>query len=189
MRKRSENNRIDPSVREILLLLAGGVFLAASFAMPGLPIIAKPFLDAKREQEQKQWEKYNLWRLRQVIKRLETQRVIEVAEGEVKITEKGKKQVLKFQLEDMELTKKTDGKWRLVLYDISDFKKNQREIFRTMLKKLKFLRIQKSVYLTPFACEREIEYLRQMFNIGKEVVVLKVIGIEHESEYRKYFGI
>jgi hypothetical protein len=58
-----------------------------------------------------------------------------------------------------------------------------------MLKSLKFLRLQKSAYITPFICDDEIEYLRQFFNIGNEVIVLKITGIENEQVYKRYFGI
>jgi DNA-binding transcriptional regulator PaaX len=157
--------------------------------MPGLPIAIKPFMDEKRKRDEKEWEKYNLSRLRKLIKRLETQKVVEIVGEEVRITNKGRQRILKYNLEDMELKKITDGKWRVIIYDVANLKKYQRDIFRRMLVKLKFLRIQESVYLTPLVCDKEIEYLREMFNVGKEVLVLKVKEIENEQVYKKYFGI
>ncbi len=181
--------KIDPRVKDILMLLGGGAFLAASLIMPGLPIVLKPYLDHKRKNEEKEWEKFNLFRLKQVIKRLEKQKDVEIIGGLVKITKKGRKKLLKFDLEQMELKRKTDGKWRLIIYDISNLRKPQRELFRDMLKKLKFLRLQESVYLTPFICEEEIEYLKQIFDIDREVQILKISEMEYEDEYRKYFGL
>mgnify|MGYP001619974877 CR=1 FL=1 len=193
MIKDSKNNNkeelINPKVRNVLLFLGAGAFLAASVIMPGFPIVLKPFMDEKRRRDEKEWEKYNLPRLRKLIKRLETQKVVEIVGEEVRITNKGRQKILKYNLEDMEIKRKTDGKWRVIIYDVANLKKYQRDIFRNMLDKLQFLRLQESVYLTPFICDKEIEYLREMFDVGKEVLVLKVKEIENEQVYRKYFGI
>lgn len=190
MRKlQNEEKRINPKVKDVLILLGAGTFLVASIIMPGLPLVLKPFLTEKRRREEKEWKKFNLWRLRQVIKRLAKQKLVEITDEVVKITEKGRRRLLKFNLEEMELKRKTDGKWRLIIYDIANLRKEKRELFRSMLKKLKFLRLQESVYLTPFVCEDEIEYLRQVFGINEEVLVLKVSGIENEQVYKDYFGL
>lgn len=184
----------DPRVKEILVLLGIGTFLAASIIMPGLPIALKPFLDAKRKREMNEWGIFNTWRLRQVLKRIHQQKLVEIVEknGEqiVKITEKGKKKLLRFNLDKMELKNKNwDGKWRIIIYDILTDKRGEADTFRKTLKRLKFLRLQRSVYLTPFKCYDEIEYLRQVCNINREVQILTISGLENEKAYREYFGI
>lgn len=185
----NKETKVEPKVKDILLLLGAGTFLAASMIIPGFPTIAKPFLDEQRRKKQKEWEKFNQWRLRQAIRRLEQQKNVEIKNEAIVITGKGKQKLLKFELDNIELKRKTDGKWRLIIYDIANFRKPQREQFRKTLKKLQFLKLQESVYITPFICEDEIEYLRQVFGIDREVQVLKVIGVEYEEEYKKYFGI
>ncbi len=195
---KSSSTKIDPKVKEILLLLAGGTFIAASIIFPGLPIIVKEVLKAQQSSDwkkrQKEWKKFNTWRLRQVIKRLEKQKFVEIAningDTVVRISARGKQKVLKYNLEEMALDQTIwDGKWRIITYDISTTKKWQREFFRQTLKKLNFLKLQKSVYLTPFKCTNEIEYLRQICGVGEEVVMLTVYGIENEQAYRDYFGL
>lgn len=187
--KNQVKRKVDPRVKDVLLLLGAGAFLAASIIMPGLPLVVKPYLDKKIRDEQKEWEKFNTWRLRQVLNRLEKQKDVEIIGGIVKITDRGRSKLLKFDLDQMELRRKRDGKWRLIIYDIANLKKPQRERFRDMLQKLHFFRLQKSVYLTPFVCEEEIEYLRQIFGIDKEVQILKISGIDYEKEYEKYFDL
>lgn len=181
--------RIDPKVKDILKLLAAGVILATVVIFPGLAAIGPLIKEIQENRDRKEWDKYNLWRLRQMIKRLEKQKVVEIKDGIVKITDRGKRKLLKFNLEDIELKRKTDGKWRVIIYDIANLKKFQRELFRETLKRLKFLRLQKSVYITPFVCNDEIEYLRQLFNIGNDVLVLKVAEIEKAEVYKRYFGL
>lgn len=164
--------------------------MAASFIVPGATAIAmKEYKEYKKEKDEKEWKTFNLWRLKQVIKRLEKQKVVEIKDDIVQIAEKGKWKLLQFNLEDMELKRRTDGKWRLIIYDISEFRKKERDFFREILKRMKFLKLQQSIYLTPFICEDEIEYLKQMFEVGDEVQVLKVTGIDNEQVYKDYFGI
>ncbi|MEK7160364.1 MAG: hypothetical protein AAB702_02685 [Patescibacteria group bacterium] len=181
--------RIDPKVKEVLKLLGAGVILTAAIIMPGSAILIKEYAKIKKEKDEKEWKKFNAWRLKQVIKRLQNQKDIEIAGGYVRITDKGKKKLLKFNLEEISLKEKRDGKWRIIIYDISNLKRLQRDIFRDTLKRLKFYRLQESVYLTPFICEDEIEYLRQTFQIGNEVQILKVSKLENEKAYKEYFGI
>jgi len=184
-----EPEKINPKVKEVLKLLAAGVILTTVVLVPGIAAIGPLIEEEQRRREKKAWEKFNLRRLKQVIKRLERQKEIEITNGIVKITEKGKKKILKYNLDNMKLKRKTDGRWRVIVYDIANLKKFQRELFRETLKRLKFLRLQKSVYITPFVCDDEIEYLRQVFDIGSEVLVLRVAEIENAQVYKRYFGI
>lgn len=191
-------SKTDPKTREILSLLAAGVLLTASLFMPGAAVVAGAIAKAQSRAEwknsQKEWEKFNLHRLRQVIKRMQQVKYIEISEvadlPAISITEKGKKKLLQFKVEDMKLDEKTwDGKWRLIIYDVVVAKRTQAEQFRRALLRLRILKLQKSVYLTPFKCEEEIEYLRQFYGIGDEVIILTAGNLENESAYRHYFGI
>lgn len=175
-------------------MIGGGVFIAGSLLIPGLPIIAKPYLKNKNKAVDNEWNQYNKGRLKFVIKRLEKQKMIEILEQEngflVKVTEKGKRKMLKYDLDNLSLNKnKWDRKWRIITYDVNENKKEARREFRSLLKKLQFLQLQKSVYLTPFSCENEIEYIRQIYGIGQDVVILTVSGLENESAYKQYFGL
>ena len=196
--KITDQVKIDPKTKEVLILLGSGVFLAASIIFPGLPMAAKPFIDvvkeAERKKRQKEWEKFNLWRLRQVIKRMQNSKLVEVKEEKgipiIKVTQKGKQKLLRYKIDEMVLDESNwDGKWRLIIYDVQTGKRANSEMFRIMLNKLKFLKLQRSVYLSPFKCEDEIEYLRLLFEIGNEVQILKVGSLENETAYRRYFGI
>jgi hypothetical protein len=183
------NKKIEPQVKDILILLAKGIVIASSILVPPSALFYKEILDYKDYKDQQEWDKFNPWRLKQILKRLEKQKVIEIRGNVIQITDKGRNKVLQYNLETMCLKKQTDGKWRIIMYDIANLKKRERELFRYMLKKLRLLQLQESVYLTPYVCEDEIEYLRQYFHIGNDVLVLKVIGIENEEAYRRYFGL
>lgn len=190
--------KIDPKVKDVLVLLGAGTFLAASIVFPGLPVIAKGAYDLLHESEKQkragEWEKFNQWRLKQVIKRMQSAKYIEIDTKteipKITITKKGSRRLLQFNVDSMILDETNwDGKWRLIIYDVKTEKRQNSEQFRKSLNKLKLLKLQRSVYLTPFKCEDHIEYLRILYDVGNEVVILKVKEIENELAYRKYFGV
>lgn len=184
--------------KEVLTLLAGGTLLAASLVMPGLSEGLKYFIhDDLRwsEKDKKEWKKYNHAYLAKTIKRLERQKLVEIEEEGnlqmVKITNRGRKRVLKYALEELEIKrpKMWNGKWYFVTYDIPKGKTWERNIFRDYLKKLEFYRFHESLYIHAYPCEDEIEFLREYLGLGKHVKLLVVNKIENDKPFREYFGI
>lgn len=187
-----------PSAGEIIYLLGMGTLLIGTIFMPGLGYAAKMIDRAKKDYEwkesQRRWRKFNPYVLKRNLKRLHDQKDVEIVEedGEdvIKLTQKGRVKYLKFKLEELTLKgKKWDGKWRIVIYDIAQFKKNQVSAFRNILKYINFFQLQKSVYLTPYSCDEQILYLREYFGIGEEVLILRADRIENEDFYKQYFGL
>ena len=68
-------------------------------------------------------------------------------------------------------------------------KKNQADSFRYLLKKMDFYQLQKSLWLTPYPCINEIEFLKSFYHLGERVTVLTVSGLEAESSYKEYFSV
>lgn len=187
-----------PSTKDILIILGIGVGVATSFLLPGLPIALGAIGKAKSkydwEKNQKAWKQFNVKYLKRNLKRLHEQKLVEVVEENgqeiVKLTQKGHTKYLRYKMEDWSNNNKGwDGKWRLVIYDISKLKKAKQEAFRRMLKQMNFWPLQESVYLTPYKCQDSIGYLREYFNIGEEVMLLEVSKLENEGHYKQYFGL
>lgn len=193
-----ESNEGYPTTKEILYLLGMGTLMVASILMPGAGYIAKEMMSLKQEADWKkakrEWARFNPYALKRNVKRLREQKIVEIVsvgdQEVVKLTEKGRTKYLKFKLEEISLKERAwDGKWRIVIYDIAKFKKNQQSAFRNIIKRINMLQIQKSVYLTPFPCQEEIEYLREYFGISNEVILIRADRIENEAAYRRYFGL
>lgn len=187
-----------PGTGEIIYLLGMGTLILASIFMPGLGYAARMIERAKRsydwQKSQKEWRKFNPYFLKHNLKRLKGQKVVEIVKEKgqeiVKLTKKGHTKYLKFKLEELSLKgKRWDSKWRIVIYDISKFKKSQTNAFRYILKYINFFPLQKSVYLTPYPCEEQIAYLREYFGIGDEVLLIRSDKIENEDIYKQYFGL
>lgn len=187
-----------PTTRDIFLLLGVGALIVGSIIAPGLGMAAGSIIRAKRryefEQGQKEWRKFNLRLLRRNLKRLQEQKMVEIREENgqeiIKLTQQGRTKYLKFKLGEIsEKSKSWSGKWYLVIYDIGRLKKAQQESFRRVLKQMRFLPLQESVYLIPYKCQSEVEYLREYFNLSEEVMLLEVNKLENERYYKDYFGI
>lgn len=187
-----------PGTGEIIYLLGMGTLLVASIFMPGLGYAARMIDRTKRshdwQKSQKEWRKFNPYSLKFNLKRLKEQKVVEIIKENgqeiIKLTKKGYTKYLKFKLEELSLSgKRWDGRWRIVIYDISKFKRSQQTAFRYILKYINFLLLQKSVYLTPYPCEEQITYLREYFGLGDEVLLIRADKIENEEIYKQYFGL
>jgi len=83
--------------------------------------------------------------------------------------------------------KKWDGKWRIVIFDIPENRKIAREVLRSALKRMGFHMLQKSVFVHPYNCRREIRYITSLYNIDKEVKYLIANIIEGEQDLIKHF--
>ncbi len=106
------------------------------------------------------------------------------------ITEKGKKETLIFNLEEFKPTSgKWDGKWRLVFFDIEEANRSRRRDLRRYLKTLGFKQIQKSIWVNPYDCEREIKYLREILEIPHSVKYGIMEKMENDEELRNWFGL
>lgn len=194
-----KNSEKSPRVKDILELLGKGILLSSLFLFPGAGLGIKAIYDfyekTNKNKELREWKKFNLPRLRYILKRLHRQKIIQITQENeytiVKLTEKGNLRILKYKLEEMTIqrTNKWDGRWRMVLYDIKKFKRREQEAIRRILNQLEFLQLQKSVYLTPYQCEKEITFLREYFGVSTEVLYVIVQKIENEEVYRSYFGI
>ncbi len=85
--------------------------------------------------------------------------------------------------------KKWDGKWRVFLFDIPENKKKFRDIFRSHLKKLGFFEFQKSVFVHPFDCENELEFLIEFYNIRANVRFILAEKIDNELHMKNHFNL
>mgnify|MGYP001589022846 CR=1 FL=1 len=174
--------------KKILLLLLGGVVLGLS----GSPRQYFKILGAIK----KGWKDIDEQKLRRSGRSLYcTKLVVEKynKDGTVTIilTNKGAKRALIYDIEDMTITrpKHWDGKWRVVLFDIPEKYKRVRDLFRIHIKSLGFYELQKSVFVHPFDCTNEIEYLVELHNIGKFVRFILADSIDTEIFLKRHFKL
>lgn len=118
--------------------------------------------------------------------------VVETDQGHiVRISEKGKKHVLKYDLATYGIAKQEpwDEKWRIVFFDIPKGEERARKALREQLKNLGFYQMQFSVYVHPYPCFKEIAYLREIYAIPHMVKLATVEKLENDEDLRKHFKL
>ena len=109
---------------------------------------------------------------------------------QVKITNKGKTQILMYDLEGFVPKKeKWDKKWRVIFFDVEEGKRIKRDGLRKYLRMLGWKEMQKSVYVCPFDCENEVKYLREVLDVPHGVKMGVLEKVENDEDLRKMFGL
>jgi len=109
----------------------------------------------------------------------------------IKLTSEGKKEVEKYKIDWLKIfhPKRWDKKWRLVVIDIPE-NKVRREVFLTKLGKLGFQKLQTNLWLIPFPCEKEINILRDYFNLNKEMIrLIEAKKLEGDESFKQSFKL
>ena len=113
-------------------------------------------------------------------------------DGKIKIslTKQGSTVVKKLDIEQMKIPKPAswDQKWRVVIFDVPNWKSKNRLAFTERLKHIGFRMIQKSVWGYPFPCHDEIMILRKFYDIEKYVTYLETAMVEDEYLWRQRFS-
>jgi DNA-binding transcriptional regulator PaaX len=128
------------------------------------------------------------------IQRLHRQGLIYVFEqnGEevVRLTEKGQRELLRYQLKEKRLKKwRWDGKWRLLIFDIEEKRRFARDRARDDMLSFGFIRLQDSVWVYPYECEKVVELLKAQYRIGKEMLYIVTEHLDGDDVLKKKFGI
>ena len=160
---------------DVLKIIGVSGIIVSSVLFPGLPYALTKII--------KPWKNANRSSLGQIIKRLERQDLISIEgknnQTKILITEKGKQRLLQYDYKNLEIKdKKLDGKWRVVIFDIPENKKINRDAFRKKLTELSFIRLQDSVFACPYNCRSEIDFLCHYLLISDFVTLLIVDRID-----------
>ncbi len=134
---------------------------------------------------------YNPYYVKRTIARLKNQQLVEQIGRSYILTPRGKRWILKYTLEDLEIgkPKEWDNKWRMVIYDVARHKAALRNIFRSTIRRLGFYNVQESVWIYPYACEKEINFLRDYCDMGNDVIYVIAHKIENDAVYKAHFGL
>lgn len=169
----------------ILLSLFAAAAVGVAITLPGLAALGKEFIN---------WKKYKKFRLKAALKRLCDQKMISFSEKpdgtmQLELIEAGNKRILQYKFEEMEIKipSKWDGLWRLVMFDIPDKRKQAREALRAKLKVLGFHKFQESIFVHPYDCGDEIDFIKELYNIGPFVKFIVAKELDDDFKLRKVF--
>ncbi len=100
-----------------------------------------------------------------------------------RLTKEGKKKVHSLSLENnTSLSATWDGKWRIILLDLPESRKDERESFRYLLKKAGFLCLKNSVWISPFPYEHLFTNIKKDFGLTTELMVFVTDTVDKETE-------
>ncbi len=64
-----------------------------------------------------------------------------------------------------------------------------RDIFRLKLREFNFYQLQKSVWIYPYECKKELVFLREILNISSCVKIFTSTDLEAGEEILKHFKL
>lgn len=177
------------SASKTLLLIVGAVGFIFVAAAAGNAVQLLKYTPIMKRSKLKVFE------INQGVKRLLARELVEIEEDKnykrLKITDKGRQLLLKYELEGLtkEKPKKWDRKYRVVIFDISEQRKKTRDHLRGMLKSFGFICLQGSVWVYPYHCQEIIDLLKQYLKLKNEVLYMTVDSIEEDKWLKDSFKL
>jgi|SRR3989344_4034165 len=172
------------NIRGLILasVKTAGIISLALVAAPVIGAMAKMgIIPSKRQREI----------VRNSCARLIRNGLLVKTETGLKITEKGEGVLRRLELRDYKLKrpKHWDKKWRVIIFDIPDYRKTLRDKIRRTLRTIGFMRLQDSAWIYPYDCEDLITLLKADFQIGKDVIYMIVDTLQYDKSFKKYFKL
>ncbi|MEK7170124.1 MAG: hypothetical protein AAB767_02450 [Patescibacteria group bacterium] len=185
---RHKELRIGATKKKILLLLVGGVTLGLS----GSPRTYWKIVSAMG----KEWGELSKQAAERATNALYASKLVDAKENNdgtftLVMSEKGRKKALTYDLYRMKIKVPPvwDKQWRLISFDVPVGKKQLRDSLREHLLGLGFYEFQQSVFIHPFDCADEIEYLTELYDARKYVRFFLVTKADNELHLKKFFGL
>ncbi|MFY9461983.1 MAG: hypothetical protein WAP51_02150 [Candidatus Sungiibacteriota bacterium] len=180
--------RLGANAQKVLLFLFGGAVLGLS----GSPSRYRRVLKGIAHE----WRAIDNRELYRAIRRLYESKLISYKENKdgsvaIVLSREGKKISLQYKLDEMEIPKPSrwDKKWRVILFDIPHQQKRLRDALRMKLKQLGLRELQKSVFVHPYECRDEIDFVIELYNARQYVRLIEATHIDNELHLKKKFRL
>lgn len=189
IKSRLSENQIEIA-KTILNILGMGTILAIALVAPNAVQLLKIFYK-KHTVIRKFDNKNNFKTINKMVERGWIRQSQKDGNTVINITKDGKTEDLKFKLEKMTINKpkRWDGLWRIVIFDIPEKHKVARNILRSTLKRLGFYQWQKSVFVLPYDCKKEITYIKEIYELPFYVKMITTDKIDDEHFLKQKFDL
>ncbi|MEK7113847.1 MAG: hypothetical protein AAB873_03405 [Patescibacteria group bacterium] len=109
----------------------------------------------------------------------------------VVLTENGREIFLRFNYENMEFKfpKIWDRFFRVIVFDIPEKKKPARDSLREKMKELGCIRFNDSVWVYPYPCQKEIDFIANYWGVAKYVHFILAKDITNRDLLEKTFNL
>lgn len=173
--------------KAVLVSLAAVAVVGSVVVFPGMALVLD-WVDKAVGQHRQTSRRAFLDLQRRGMIRIETQK----RAVRLMLTEKGRRQALKYRIGDLRITKPPhwDGLWRLVMFDVPESLHGRRDLVRNKLVELGFSNVQKSVYIHPYPCKGAIEVLREHYKLAPgQLYIFESKVLEGERILKKHFKL
>lgn len=101
-----------------------------------------------------------------------------------------RKSLLRAEIDDWQ-ENDWDGYWRVVIFDIPEKMRSKRNQFRSLLKRKGFVKLQNSVFVSPYANFNMLGLVRSELKIDKYVnfLISKSASTDDDSRLRRVFDL
>lgn len=171
----------------ILLSLLAGVALAIILSDP--KSLFKIYEAIKKKNKNASYE--DVERIVQKLKKDRFFRIIyKNGNSYLKVTEKGKRYLVEFNIDTISIQQqKWDGRWRIVIFDIPEKMRIARDVLRDRLEDIGFIKIQKSVWVCPYECEDEINFISSTYEVGDFVNYIIATKVDFDKFLKTKFNL
>jgi len=170
----------------ILKSLMVGSVVVVILALPGLTYAFTLFTPKDSRHR---------YRIKKSAKQLERKGLIVTSwkkgKFQAKLTPKGRKEALLFSLQEKGCPKKKkwNGKWHTVMFDIPEKHKSARVTISRILREIGFIPMQKSVFIYPYECRKEVNIVISYFNLQRYVQYAVIDQLDNDIKLRKNFDL
>ena len=110
--------------------------------------------------------------------------------GQFYVTKKGRMEIIRNAVKNKKnQTKKWDGIWRGIVFDIPEVKRKDRDFLRRELSWMGCKEVQKSVWITPIDIEKELVMILSLWkkDFSGDIRFLRIQTISEEKQIKEYF--
>lgn len=172
--------------QKILLLLGAGVALALSSSPQRSFRVIKIAARA--------WRDINMRELQRSIRKLYASKLITAKDNPdgsttIELTQEGQRKVITHNMDQIKIKKPRlwDKKWRIILFDIPERRRKVRDAIRYHLRQLGCYELQKSVFVHPFECRDEIDFIIEHYHARPFVRFIRAEYLDNELHIKQKF--
>lgn len=102
----------------------------------------------------------------------------------VRLTKEGKKKInsLKLDSDTTLVNTSWDGYWRIILLDVPEERKSERESLRYLLKKAGFVCLKNSAWISPFPFEHLFTNIKKDLGLTSEMMIIVTELVDEETK-------
>lgn len=171
--------------KDILYALGAVGLVAVALAAPNVIQLLRPKYSSRSDRYQ----------VKRTLRLLKRDGLVSISEAggktSVRITKNGRLKILEYKVDDIQLKKPRiwDRRWRLVIFDIPVKMNHSRLAFVSKLREMGFVLMQRSVWLTPYPCEDEIDFLKEVYGLRSFVRMVTAESIDIQGDLFVKFGL